>query len=116
MDDILQTKEVPPVEYLPFDDGAWDGDAARKRLEDWARSGDDVDFGKYKFGFGYYDEETEDTFGSYKLPHHDVRDGGLVTSRQGVFAAMAALMGARGGVDLPGDQRRAVLQPPGRPL
>jgi HK97 family phage prohead protease len=101
-------KAVPPVQDLPIEDGAWDGDAARQRLEAWARDGDDVDFPKYAKGFGYYDEDAADTFAAYKLPHHDVRDGQLVTSRRGVFAAMAALLGARGGVSLPEDERRAV--------
>tara|TARA_Y100001938_G_scaffold142086_1_gene212794 strand:- start:1912 stop:3279 length:1368 start_codon:yes stop_codon:yes gene_type:complete len=104
----VELKDVPPVQDLPIDDGEWDGDAARKRLQDWAAEGDAVDFERYELGFAYFDEEAMGTFAAYKLPHHDVVDGKLVTSRRGVFAAMAALMGARGGVDLPDSERKEV--------
>jgi len=108
MDQEVISKTVPPVQDLPIVDGDWDGSAARGRLRAWATSGEETDFSKYALGFGFYEESEEDTFGAYKLPHHDVEDGKLVTSRRGVFAAMGALLGARGGVDMPGDQRRAV--------
>ena len=44
---------------------------------------------------------------AYKLPHHVIRDDGLSTHWPGVAFAMAALLGARGGVDVPeGDRQR----------
>ena len=101
----LETKTVPEVQDLPIVDGAWDGDAARERLRDWATDGDTVDWSKYALGFAYFDQSNPEVFGSYKLPHHDVKDGELVTSKQGVFAAMGALLGARGGVDMPTDEK-----------
>lgn len=45
-------------------------------------------------------------FGDLKLPHHRPSDGRVVW--RGVAAAMAALLGARGGVDIPDADRRAV--------
>lgn len=45
---------------------------------------------------------------AYKLPHHKDIDGTVKTVWRGVTAAMAALLGARGGVDIPSGDRRGV--------
>jgi len=63
----------------------------------------------YKKAFFWYDAEEKDKFGAYKLPFTDVIDGKLMAIPRGVFAAAAALRGARGGVDLPSDERQAVI-------
>lgn len=54
----------------------------------------------------WYDTADKENKGAYKLPHHEA-DGNTLVWR-GVAAAMAALMGARGGVDMPSGQRRGV--------
>ena len=46
--------------------------------------------------------------GAYKLPHHKIVGGSVKTVWRGVAAAMAALLGSRGGVDIPSSQKRAV--------
>lgn len=56
--------------------------------------------------FAFSTNNPPDTFGNLKLPHHRARDGSVVF--RGVAAAMGALLGARGGVDIPDDERRAV--------
>jgi len=91
-------------------DRSWDGDAAVQRLRQWAGGPDKdkVDWARYAEGFAWVDPERRDDYAGYKLPHHDVVDGRLVTVWRGVAAAMAALLGARGGVDIPVDDRRAV--------
>lgn len=82
----------------------WDGGAARKRLLDWA----DGDWDKFAQGFAWVDSEKREMAGGYKLPHADVIDGELCDVWAGVSAAMGALLGARGGVDIPEEDRKGV--------
>ena len=83
---------------------SWDGGAARKRLLDWA----DGDWDKFAQGFAWVDSEKRETAGAYKLPHADVIDGELCDVWAGVSAAMGALLGARGGADIPEEDRKGV--------
>lgn len=55
----------------------------------------------------WVDSEFPDLKGSYKLPHHEAEGRHRVVWR-GVWAAMAALFGARGGVNIPDADRRGV--------
>lgn len=48
------------------------------------------------------------SFADLKLPHHDPKTHKVVW--RGVVAAMAALMGARGGVDIPEEDKKRVYQ------
>ena len=89
----------------------WDGDAARKSLEGWASGGGDLDLdnggqrSKYQQGFTFvHDDGT--TLANYSLPHHEVVGGSLKVNRHGVSAAIAAVNGARGGVDMSESERR----------
>jgi phage I-like protein len=114
------TKRMEPLvaKAVPFRagevvDGSWDADAAIARVRRWAsRDGsgekDTIDWEKYRQAFAWYDASDPENFGSYKLPHHDVRDGELVVHRRGVMAAAAVLQGARGGVDIPDSDMGAV--------
>jgi len=54
----------------------------------------------------WYKSDKPDLKSSYKLPHHRVSDGKAVW--RAVYAAMAALLGARGGVQLPSGDRKGV--------
>jgi hypothetical protein len=56
----------------------------------------------------WYDGENPDLKGSYKLPHHRGSDKKAVW--RGVAAAMGALLGARGGVDIPAGDKRGVYR------
>lgn len=55
----------------------------------------------------WVDDGAEDQKTGYKLPHH-VAGGDHAVVWKGVAAAMAALLGSRGGVDIPDGDRRAV--------
>lgn len=75
---------------------SWDASAVRKRVAKWAsRDGsgnkDTIDWGKYAKAFLIIDG-PHDNFGSYKYPHHDVKDGQLHVHEAGVKVAMSFLM------------------------
>ncbi|MBM3314379.1 hypothetical protein FJY71_00860 [candidate division WOR-3 bacterium] len=101
-------KRVVGYEATPTldQDAGWDAAAARKRLAAWASSdgsgdADKMDWGKYARGFLWVDGEAAETFGGYKLPHHDVADGKLKVNFRGCAAALVVLRGGRGGAGIP---------------
>jgi len=92
---------------------AWDADAAVGRVRRWASSdgsGDKekINWSRYRQAFFWYDENDPENFGSYKLPFADVIDGRLMAVPRGIFAAAAAIQGARGGVNIPAEDMDAV--------
>jgi hypothetical protein len=93
---------VTPFQDLPLADRdrEWDGDAAEKRVRTWADAEDEPD-AEYRDAHVWYDADSKDRFGAYKLLIADVIDGRLHAVPRGVMAAAAVVQGARGGVDLP---------------
>lgn len=86
---------------------SWDGDAAATRVFSWA----DGDAAKIGRAFAYRDDDADPlTKAAYKLGYADVISGTLTIIPKGVFAAQAALNGARGGVNIPSDQVAAVRE------
>jgi phage head maturation protease len=57
----------------------------------------------------WVDSENEEDKSAYKFPHHLAEDNLSVVWR-GVSAAMGALLGARGGADIPAKDRQGVYQ------
>jgi phage I-like protein len=102
---FLVAARAVDFEGHPLFEGAWDADAAVERLRKWAYDDarDRMDWRKYAEGFAYVTGDG-DKLGDFHLPHHDVRDGKLVTSKRGVEAAAAAVQGARGGIKLGSDE------------
>jgi phage shock protein A len=101
------------MEYALDDSGSWDAQEAEIRLRKWASSDgsgakETIDWSKYREGFAWYDENDPENFGAYKLPHHDIVNGRFSVVWRGVVAAMAALKGARGGVNIPAEDKQAV--------
>lgn len=111
--DELETKGVVPYSAYPIVEGSWSGSGARKRLASWAAGGGSFDSNnashraKYERGFGYV-MEGGTTLGDYKFPHHDIRDGRMVTVKSGVSAAIGAVNGARSKPDVPESARRSI--------
>ena len=83
-------------------DREWDGDAAERRVRDWAGA-QDGPTAKYRDAHVWYDAERKDNFTAYKLLIADVVDGKLTAVPRGVMAAGNVMQGSRGGVDLPKD-------------
>lgn len=106
------SERVVPFEETPTIDASmrWDKEHALASLRRWAAKGDsnDIDWVKYARGFAWYDDSNPEDPQSYKLPHHVVIDDQLYVVWRGVVSAMAHLMGARGGVDVPQSDRRGV--------
>lgn len=103
---ILTVKAVVPFQDLPLADREreWDSSAAESRVRQWAGGGeslDDMNWSRYRRAFVWYDTGDPQQVGSYKLPIADVIEGTLTAVPRAVFAAAAAVQGARGGVDIP---------------
>jgi len=100
IDGIQKTEEkgvIPFKEYPTADENTnWNGP---KEISD--ASVEDL-----KKMCAWYDSENSDTKSSYKLPHHQASDYRVVW--KGVSAAMAALLGARGGVKIPDSDKKGV--------
>jgi hypothetical protein len=96
---MTQDKRVIPYKKYPLDDeeAAWNGPKEKAAAEV-----DDL-----KKMSTWVDSEKDDVKGGYKLHHH--RADGYNTVWRGVAAAMAALLGARGGVDIPDGDRKGVF-------
>jgi len=101
-----EAKGVVPYKETPKapEDAAWNAAAEMTAL--W---GDGSNQPKYAQAHTWFDSSANDddkdgypdVKGAYKLPHHDRN---LKVVWRGVAAAMAALLGARGGVDVGGDK------------
>lgn len=89
----------------------WDGDAAAGRVFSWATDGDTTDWGRYARAFLRKDDDADPaTKGAYSFGIADVVDGTLTIVPRGVFAAAAAVQGARTGSEpSEADAMRSVL-------
>lgn len=107
---IISVKEAIPFRDLPLasEDREWDAEEADKRVREFTGS-EDEPTERYKNAFLWYDRANELEFGAYKLPIADIVDGELKAVPRAIFAAAAAMNGARGGVDIPDDERQPVM-------
>jgi len=107
-DTIKSTKLYVPNN--PDDYGTSEADWSAPTLSDFTdESFDDLsDSEKREIAahFGFSVNSPPENFGDLKLPHHNASTSNVVWN--GVVAAMAALAGARGGVDMPSEDKSAV--------
>lgn len=96
---------VTPFKDLPLAsrDREWDGDAADRRVREWAGATEEPN-AKYREAHVWYDDEKKQNFTAYKFLIADVVDGKLTAVPRGVMAAGNVMQGARGGADLPKDE------------
>lgn len=117
---VTGMKAVVAFSDLPLADRQrpWDADSALGRIREWAGI-DDNDNGsladpdihrKYRKAFFWVELPESDKLGAYKLPFADIIDGKLTAVPRGVFAAAAAMRGARGGVFIPSNERPGVMR------
>lgn len=96
-------KSALPYKKFPLadKDATWDGPAVIKAsdIEDLAKICTWKDSSK---------DAADLTKGDFKLPHHESAADGYKTVWAGVKAAMGALLGARGGADIPEGDREGV--------
>lgn len=90
-------------------DTEWDSSEANKRGRIFTKSENEPS-SDYKKLFFWYDRENENEYGAYKLQFVDVINGRLEAVPHGIFAAAAAVEGARGGVDIPSEDRPSVVR------
>ena len=102
-------KEKETKEVITYNQAHPDGTPKAPEDEAWDAAAEvrEAEVEDLKVMCAWVDSENADVKGAYKLPHHKASGQHAVVWR-GVAAAMAALMGARGGVDIPEDDRRGV--------
>ena len=108
--EVTGMKSVVSFQDLPLAtrEREWDSDAAISRVREMLGSTEQPSE-SYRKAFLWYDADDSENFGAYKLPIADVIDGRLTAIPRAIFAAAAALSGARGGVDIPEDDRAGVI-------
>ncbi len=110
LEEFIASKKVVPFKETPKADEGAEWNAQDELSVLW---GDGNNQAKYAQVHTWYDDSVNDDDGdgypdvksAYKLPHHDRN---LKVVWRGVAAAMAALLGARGGVDIPESDKKGV--------
>jgi phage head maturation protease len=99
---MLEFKGVIPYKKTPLADPDEEWDAAEEVKK--------ADVEDLKMMCAWFDDENPDIKASYKLPHHKCNPPHYSCVWRGVVAAMAALFGARGGVQVPEKDRRGIYE------
>ncbi len=109
--EVKQIKTVVSFKDFPLADRKrdWDKDAAISRIKEFTDSEENPSE-RYKQAFVWFDSKDAKEFDAYKLPIADVVNGRLVAVPKGIFAAAGALQGARGGVDIPDEDRPKAIK------
>lgn len=102
---VIGSTDLPVAER----DRRWDGLAAQKAIFAAAKTEDGYDTTALARAFLWRDSEGDpNEKGSYKLPFTELINGTLHIVPKAVFAAAAAIEGARGGVNIPDTDKSGV--------
>ena len=94
-------------------DAIWEENKAIANIAKWASSDksgakETIDWDKFAKGFTFQGEKKDD-FAAYKMPHHDIVEGNMMTNANGVIAAMAILLGAnKGEANIPDEDEEGI--------
>lgn len=107
-DDIATKGVVPghPFRYSKDNSGKWNKPTLRDFTDKTWDELSDEEKRRIAGHFAWAPKNPPERFTDLKLPHHDPKTHAVVW--RGVVAAMAALFGARGGVDIPSEDRKKV--------
>lgn len=111
-EDSLGGGGVTNIDALPktiVKNVGWDNAGAVKSIREMTDSneGPGTDYVK---GFLFHDIKNADMFTAYNLPIAEKHDDKMVINFRGVVAAVAVLAGARGGVDIPDDEKQQIMR------
>lgn len=108
---VTEVKAVVPFQDLPLADQSrqWDSTAAKTRVREITDS-DEEPTAAYRKAFVWFDAAESNLFSAYKLPIADIINGQMMAVPRGIFAAAGALLGARGGVDIPDVDRPKAIR------
>lgn len=101
----IEFRKALPIHHTPTTDEPWDGPGNVARLKN------DETEAYYKKMFAWVDPDANpDTKSAYKFPHHEVDSDGNIGAAniRGCIAGIAVLNGARGGADIPDEDRPGV--------
>ena len=103
---LTLTRSVPDFHNLPVSSEPYNPtDRKKSEIEDEIL-GLNEDWERYKKAHLWFDNENQNTKAGYKLPIARMNDGVLTVFRDKLGDAIAALNGARGGVDISDEDRR----------
>ena len=108
VEDTEELKKATSYKDYPLADQGteWDGDKARKEMQEYA-GGEDWDKSKYSKGFMWINGDG-DNLGDYKLPYTYVRDGKLVAVPKAIFSIASSIAGARSRMKLTEGQIKTI--------
>lgn len=108
---VAEVKTVVPFQDLPIAsrDHIWDSFDAIGRVRKFTNSVEKPSI-KYRLAFLWFDGENAKVFNAYELHVADVIEDRMTIVPRALFAAVAILQGARGGIDIPADDRFGVIR------